>query len=449
MDLLEKGKILTEEIKSSPKYKELLENSNQDHIKGYFTEIETVNDNFDFLELYRYIQYWKLPYKQTLIDYASQPNYSPKSLIENMSLTGKDSYFSFFKTLIENAQYKPSTIYPIGDIEVDYKTLVYLNRADLVEKLFNDGVPFKDIYLDVKYGNSTLEVVSRMLELDYCPDDDVIMWYISQGMGKLVEVMAPNAYDPEFVFSEIPVDLDTYHVMIDTINQGVEIDEDKAEIILNRMISDPSFDCLKIDVALFIKLYRKCQSKMSAEYKKIILKLVSEKNQSFLTYSILKEFDEEFKSNSDCVKLNPITITNFIVDNIKDAKTYIIFFVQILEKSNYDAIYDVAYDIQEDDEIQNNYEISSIDYANMYNENFGEDSSDDEFSSRDFISDEYSEYQKRYHHDNHCNVQDENDLIEAVGNMSLYKIIDSESRGNTGQYEYVRKTWYDEDSDEE
>ncbi len=442
MDLLEKDKVLRDEIKATSEYQE-----STNYVKGYFTDIDIINNNYEFLEVYRYIQYWKLEYRQSMIDYASQPNYAPKSLISNMSLTGEDSYFNFFKNLIENAEYKPSENELVKELVTDYSSLVYLNRADLVDELFNNGIPFKDIYSDTMNGNATLEVVKRMLELDYCPDDSVIMWYISQGFGKLIEIMIPYAYDTDFIFTEIPVDLDTYQVMLETINEGRDISDEKAELILNRMVSDPTFDYLKIDVALFLKLYRKSQYKMSAEYKKILLKIVVEKNQPFLTYSLLKEFDNENKSEIDGVKLSPILLNNFIMDNIQDARTYIIFYIQILNRKNYDVIYDVAHDIEPDIEIQNKYEINSVDYANMQNENFGGDSSDDEV----FISKEYSDYQKLYHHENSCQVDenDEIDLISAIGNMSLYKIVDPESRGNTEQVEYVRKIWNDDDSDEE
>ena len=85
MNLLKKELIIEPLIRNNLKF-----NEHDEYVKGYFSDLNTVTNNEEFLEVYRYIQYWKLPYLDFMISYAMQPNYAIKSLLSNMALTNDD-----------------------------------------------------------------------------------------------------------------------------------------------------------------------------------------------------------------------------------------------------------------------------------------------------------------------------------------------------------------------
>ena len=378
MDLLEKEQITEPLIKTNQMFDE-----HDEYVKGYFTDLKHVSNNEDFLEIYRYIQYWKLPYPDYMTYYASQPNYAPKSLLANMALTGEDSYYSYFKDLIDNSKYTPTELPLFETSENVYENLVKLNRADLVLSENAKGVPFMDIFSGHDYGNSTLEVVRIMLTEDYEPSDEVIVWYVQHGFGRIVNMCIPSSDDPEFIFDEIPRDLDFYDEMLKS-KYNDKISEDDAECILNKVLTDPENQNTIIDVAMLLKLYRTCSSKMTTEYKKVLLTIIARKEQPFLTSTFLKELTTE---ECSC-KLTSVIIRDLIVDIIKDKRTYVIFFAEILGWKNYNSIVDFGNDIEPDETVP--YEINSDDYADMITEKYYEDSSSE--SDRDDDDDSDDEY---------------------------------------------------------
>ena len=392
MDLLEKERIKEPLIMSNPQFDE-----HEDFVKGYFTNLNTVKSNEEFLEVYRYIQYWRLPYPDYMIYYANKPNYAKKSLLANMALTNdsdKDRetenmrYFKFFQNLIDNAFYVPSQLTIFQTSNNVYHDLVKIDRGDLVIEQNSKGNPFSDVFSETEHGNSTLEVVKNMLFEDYSPSDEVIIWYIQKGFGCIANMCIPSSTDHEFIYEEIPRDLDFYKELLDKKYDGY-ISEDDAEDILNHVLTDFESSKMKVDVALFLELYKVCSSKMSSEYKKVLLSIVSKREEPFLTYVLLREL-----FNEDCpCKLSPLVIRNLITDVIKDKRTYIIFMTEILNMTNYSLIVDVGNDISPEEIIP--YEINSDDCADLIRERYCDESTssddyDDVDSCDDSLNDEYN-----------------------------------------------------------
>uniref|UniRef100_A0A6C0BCC4 Uncharacterized protein n=1 Tax=viral metagenome TaxID=1070528 RepID=A0A6C0BCC4_9ZZZZ len=389
MNLLKKKEVTNAAIIDNLKFSE-----HQDYVKGYFTNTETILNNNDFLDIYRYVQYWSLPNPEILINYAKQPNYATKSLLANMKLTGEDSYFEFFRDLVEDAKYKASDLNIDESVNDIYTELVIKNRIDLFQSFYEKGFPFVDIFPTNSHGNETLEIVTQMLLNDYSPSDEIVVWYINRGFGKIANLCIPYTSDDDFFFNETPKDLDFYEFLLER-KFNSKIPEDEAETLLNKLLTDDEDKNNIIDVALFQALYKACSNKMSLEYKKILLSIVCRREQRDLTWTLLNEFD-----NEKCeFKFSRSMIEELIQDVIKNKSAYIVFTLQILERKNFNTIIDICKEMS--DEFNDNYEINSLDFNDIINEKYCEnsDSDSDDCDEKSYSSSEDDdEYNYKYNH---------------------------------------------------
>lgn len=383
MELRKKDTILEESIKESDEFK-----NKYDFIKGYFSDLISVNDNNEFLELYRYVQYWKLDIPQILIDYASTRNYCKESLIANMLLTGDDEYYKKFVELISKSQFLTSStkVFPPVIGNKPFLDLAKANRPDLTHKIIEEGNTPHDIFSSSYEGNSTLQIVKELIDEGYIPSDEIIIWYISKGMGGLAkECIIEDYSDIEFIFEEDPIDLDFFNYMI---SQGYEINPDIAERMLYRQFDSK----MEIDVVLFMILYRLAKPILTLQSKLSILHHVLDKNESLLTRELLKDLDND--------GIDRDRVETIILYTAKSINGYVIFSLDIVGEKNYDKIFDFCCDI-DTEEKTNYYKITTQDEEDLANGKYCETtSSSDEHSDNensDFIeSRENSEIPDRY-----------------------------------------------------
>lgn len=366
MNLENKDKITDPLIKSSDEY-----NNDSEYIKGFFTDVEEIVDNNDFLEKYRYLQYWKLPISEDMTFYASIPNYSPISLIENMRLTGEDSYFQYFVDLINNKdnKYKCKDCISLLSEEKTFTNLAVLDRADLTQEYLEEGCVPSDIYVKSDHGNSALEIVKTMMSEGYIPSDEIIIWYSEKCMGGLAKVCITECTD-DFVFEGSPSDYDFLEVIIERKYNGI-LPSEIAEKFL--------FDCLesenKVDVAMFKKLYLSIDE-LSVSTKLMILNLVLKRDEPMLISFYLKQLDSE--------EIDRNRVSSVIIYNAKSKTGYLIYSIEILGNTNYQTILDVCDDIAYDD-TGDYYQEQADDNNDLINEKFCEISSDsDDNSNSDY-----------------------------------------------------------------
>lgn len=337
MELRKKEDIIAKELFS---HKEFF--NEFDFVKGYFTNLSTINNNTDFLEYYRYVQYWELPIPQILIDYALIPNYSPISLLSNLKLTGDDTYFQTIKEMICNKDNKYKVIhttlddnFEIDEENMEIKNLVLRKRPDLTTEYMMRGCVPKDLYSSSKDGNVTLEIIKSMMSESYIPSDDIIIWYIIKGMGGVAKQCITEYSDIDFIFEEIPIDMDSFQI----IYSNKELSPEKAEEIIFQLIKSSE----DVDVALFLMVYDIAKSLLTTASKLNLLNQIINKNEKFLIYEYLKVLDEEY--------FDKAKIENLIINKEKSIVAYVIYALQILNENNYDAVYDTCFNIDTDEKV--------------------------------------------------------------------------------------------------
>jgi len=387
MNLQKKDEITETLIINNPDF-----NSHDVYVKGYFSEVDIIFNNEYFLELYRYVQYWRLPIKNGLISYAEMPNYASESLLKNMLLTGDDKYYKYLSNIIINAEYKPSKIEIDREHEDIYDYLVKINRADLVLEYYMSGIPFTDLHPTIQNINVSMEVLKIMLDNNYEPSDEIIMWYIDNGYGKLAIMCIEDHIDKDFFLDEIPTCLDFFNEIL-KCKYNNKINDIQVENIMNKLLTRKMSNN-DIDVVLFITLYRLCSDKMSSEYKKVLLSIVVNLNQQFLTLTFLREIDNEI---NHCNVMRT-SINNLLINSVKNKYAYIIFNIEILNYKNYTSILDIGEDMEHD----------TLDDKIIYNTN------NDDQSSSSSDSDCYSEYDSDSDCYSECDFNVENYGIDTL-----------------------------------
>jgi hypothetical protein len=338
MDLKHKSLIDEPTILNSEEF-----NNDSEYVCGMFSDVTDINNNNDFLDLYRYIQYWKLPIPDKLKEYASTPNYSKKSLIENMRLTGEDEYFDEIQNLIESADFVFRT--PENDtfcsqlleddtIEDKYMKLVEENRPDLVDKLTDEGYSFEDLYFGINRGNAGMKVVKKMLEQGYTASVDIAVWYIENGMGSIVNMCFESGIR-EFIIGEHPRDYDIFEFYTET-HPGLLASE-YEELFFSLLDSNV------IDVALLVELYK--GAKISTKQQKIsILGLILKKNNRMLISQFMRLLLDDGVPCYD--------IYNNIHFVSKSVIGHIIYSLEIVNNKAYDSIMGIADEITQDTQIK-------------------------------------------------------------------------------------------------
>lgn len=335
MDLKAKTEIYDSSIKEHPCFRM----NNYDYIAGYFTNVDMIVDNDDFLDVYRHVQFFGLPITNDMKRFASIPNYAPQSLIANMALTSKDTYFDLMKEIIEN----PKNVYtPNHFIEPSlngniYHQLVENDRADLTQHYYDENYPPDDIYSNTTSANTTLEVIRVLMLNDYVPSDDIICWYLMKGMGRIAKQCITKYSDLSFITDCHPTDLDSFNFIND--NRIEPYDMSDLIILLYNIVSvnNPT------DVALFCILYDLVRSDITLTEKFDILKRVLAKNESFLIYTYMRILKEDGFTNSQ--------LENQVFYVSKNQKGFIIFKIQIEKCKDLDIVADMCLDLNSDEKL--------------------------------------------------------------------------------------------------
>lgn len=357
---MKKEEITEELIRSSTEF-----NNEYDFIKGFFSNLDEITNNQEFLEHYRYVQYWKLPFPKMMEDYASTPNYSLESVIENMRLTGEDEYFTHFEKLFRNIEnkYKFKNVFEKENIDEDVFTrLVISGRPDLIDEYLNQGYTPHDIYTYSSNGNATLEAVKIMMNEGYIPSDDIIIWYIVNSMGGLASQCITECSDKEFIFEEVPLDFDSFK-MISQEKWIPKISPEEAEELIYKIIESNK----PIDVALFKYLYENAKKILSDISKLQIFNHILSTKDRMLISVFLKILDEE------CFDKN--RIEDIIFYTAKSIIGYVIFNLEIKKNKNYENIIDFCCEIEEEEKV-NYYKETEEDEDDLLFEKFCETSTD-------------------------------------------------------------------------
>lgn len=333
MELRKKDTILEESIRKSEEF-----GNKYEFIKGYFSDLFSVDNNNDFLEVYRYVQYWNLEVPDFLKDYASTPNYCVKSLLSNMLLTGEDRYYKLLSDIIlkSSFNYSMNNIFLPTIGNTPFLDLAKNNKAELAGSFLMDGHPPHDIFSSSSEGNATLQIVKTMMSEGYIPSDEIIIWYVSKGMGGVARECITECSDINFIFEEDPIDVDFFDFMYEDLSHNyglLKIEPDNAERILYRQFDTK----MEIDVALFMKLYMITKPILTIQSKLSILHHVVDKNEFMLTFQLLKELDDDGVSRE--------RVQNLLLYTAKSISGYIIFSLQIVGEKNYDKIFDYCCDI--------------------------------------------------------------------------------------------------------
>lgn len=371
MNLRKKEEIIEELIRTSEEF-----NNKYEFIKGFFSDVDSITNNQEFLENYRYIQYWKLPFPEMMEYYASIPNYCLESIIENMRLTGEDKYFIHFEKLFRNPEnrYRTNCLFePENDVNI-FTKLVILDRSDLVDRYLSEGYSPSDIYTSFSNGNATLEAVKKMMDEGYIPSDDIIMWYINNSMGGVAFQCITECSDKEFIFEELPLDFDSFK-MINKEKWNSKIPPEEAENIIYHILESNK----PVDIALFKYLYNVAGIILSSVSKLQILNHILSKDDKFLISTFLNILDSEgFDKNR---------IEDIIFYTAKSINGYIIFNLEIKKNNNYERIVDFCCEIEEEEKT-NYYRETEEDEEDILYEKFCETSTDtDEIGIDDNFSD--------------------------------------------------------------
>lgn len=402
MELRKKDSEFDSAIKSSDEFA-----NKYDFIKGYFTDLVSINNNEEFLEYYRYIQYWKLEIPEMMEHYASIPNYSPKSLLANMLLTGDDEYYKKLSSMITNKENKYTSyhIFPPDLDDKPFLCLVKSDRADLTQKLIDDGNTPHDIFSSPNEGNCTLEVIKVMISEGYIPPDEIIIWYISKGMGGIASICITDCSDIDFIFEENPIDMDSYSLIYDPKTEDdkrefepLEMTVELSERLLYKLLETNS----QIDVALFMKLYKSASSVISLSEKYNLLNHVLDRGELMLIQEFMKELDKE--------GLERDRIENLILYKVKSANGFVIFSLVIQGEKNYDKIFDYCCDI-DTEEKSNYYRPTTQEEEDQYISTFcggsSSEVSQEDCEYSDFESRENSEIPNRYRYNSYTNEPEE------------------------------------------
>ena len=378
MELRKKDIIFEESIKQSEEFQ-----NKYDFIKGYFSDLISVNNNNEFLELYRYVQYWNFEIPIILVEYASICNYCKESLLANMFLTGDDRYYKYFSDIIINSKFNHlnNNIFQPSIGDKPFLDLAKYNRPDLTNNFINDGYTPHDIFSSSFEGNATLQIVKTMMSEGYIPSDEIIIWYISKGMGSIAKECITNCSDIDFIFEEDPIDIDFFEFMY---SKKLKMNPDIAERILYRQFETK----MEIDVALFMKLYILTKPILSLQSKLSILHHVIDKDESMLTRELLKELDNDGVSRE--------RVENLLLYTAKSINGYVIFSLDIIGEKNYNKIFDYCCDINTEEKTVY-YKITTQDEEDLANEKYCDTSSNNSNDEENgFESREHSGIPDRY-----------------------------------------------------
>lgn len=334
MELLRKTDVHDNSIVKNDKY-----NENEDYVKGFFCNLESIKNNEDFLCMYRYIQYWKLDIPQILIDYCNIPNYCKLSLIENMLLTGNDSYFELLHekiinhTEIEDKEYE-------GEIDEDIEMDYFLKHPEYIKSAYNKGISINCNNInDIENTSSIMKLAEYSIKCCNYIDDDIILFYIRNGMGGLAISMISSVNDLNYIFDEcfIPKDMDIYKYYIDKIHDGDQskINDLTKESYIYKLIESEKLDNY-IDIAFFMYLYNQISSKLPGKCKLMILLSVLKTDNRMLISCFLKEITKHIEI---------IDIEDIVIFDHPNRNAYISLKIEIENSNNYEAVYDFAFEI--------------------------------------------------------------------------------------------------------
>lgn len=376
MNLQKKSEIKDSCIMSRPEFTD-----ESEFLAGYFHNVIKIENNNDFLDIYRHIQFFNLPIPDDMLKYASIPNYSIRNIIENMRLTGEDIYFTKLSSILmdpNNIYSTDSILLPKDDDGDIYQQLANINRADLTQQYFDNGEVPDDIYTHISSGNATLEICNILMELGYLPSDEIIYWYMIKGMGGIAKKCFNRVTDVDFVTDCNPVDLTSLKIIQETKwpllnNENNEdwinkIPLEDATTMLYAMIESQ----VVVDVAMFISLYRLISNEITQHEKLMLLTNILLKKEKFLISIFLKELVKEgFELN---------ILENTIFSSAKSTIGYQIYKLEIEKSTNHDIIIDYCSDITEGFKFQYYKEDESA-FISRVNEKYAETDSSEYLNS--------------------------------------------------------------------
>ena len=330
MELIEKSTITDENIINLPKF-----NFDSTYVKGFFRKVKDILTNEDFLEVYRYVQYWKLEIPIELIQYSLIENYNKLSLLANMLLTGDDDYYKQMSKNIANPR------------EIDFDENDQINEDTEVEYLLDNPEYMKlanergaslfcDFCKSKSYANSMLKLVKICNANGNYASDDTIQYYANAGIGGVAIAMISPMSDISYIFdtSFVPKDVDMYEFILSNLYDD-EFDNEKNEYFLYKILENDK----NIDVALFMKLYSNLSEHISTRSKEIIMSHVFGTNNLMLISEFIKFVVDDGFDLEHMKKIVMIDTPNKIA--------YILFNLEILNSTKYEYIYDYSLQIEE------------------------------------------------------------------------------------------------------
>lgn len=360
MDLIQKSKIYDSEIKEHQTAK-----NEYDYVPGYFTNVDRISDNQDFLEVYRHVQHFGFSITPDMERYATIPNYAPESLIAQMAITGKDEYFTKMKAIIENPDncYMFSSPFEQPDREKIFTHIVEIDRADLTQKYYNEGCTPEDIYCHTANGNACLETVRVLMENHYVPSDEIITWYLMKGMGGIAKKCITQYTDVDFVTECNPSDIDAFRFIENNIKEPRTLIDYQKNLFA--IVSDK----VPTDSALLIELYNRVKDDLTQTEKFDLLKKLLSKEEKFPIYTIMKLLSEDGFTN------NQIEDQTFFIN--RSISGYVILKLQIEKCKDLDVIADMAFELTSDRNITY-YSEDQNGFISAQNEKYSNSSSDDD-----------------------------------------------------------------------
>lgn len=282
----------------------ILDSTDSKYIKGYFCFKDKINNNDDFIELYRYLQYWNLPITDELYNYVKYENYAPKSLIENMRLTGEDSYFE--QLSLKNEKYENK------DTEEELTFEKILENPEYAKCGYEQGVSINYDLITKDNANKFIHIIRSYGD---SVEDLTICNMIRKGLGGLVSLFLSEANDIDFIYDDQFFPLDYDSLILYSVFK--EITHERAEYFFS------SFFELPRDTALFMKLLEYLPENF---YRSFLCNVLNCGNKLLITL-----FINHFKiSNNE--------IEELIIFSIRSKEAYITFKLNICDEKDYDSI---------------------------------------------------------------------------------------------------------------
>lgn len=303
--------------------KTILDLTDSTYVKGYFTNKTSINNNDDFLDVYRYVQFWKLPITDQLREFIRKENYAPKSIVENMRLTGEDSYFEELK--LKNEE--------IEDIETEEELTeeIIIGSPQYARSGYEKGI-IVDFDKITKDNASSFIHFIRVYE--DIVNDRVICNFINKQLGGIAALFLGLANDIDYILDEhfYPTDYDSLELFL----SFREISPELAYLFIHCNLSNID----NIDIAMIMKLAEYVDS---SHYEELIIRILKT-NNSLLQILFMKYV------LSSTLTLN--NIEEIILFTVRSRDAYVTFKIFICNEEDYEIVIDNSMIIHQNEEYE-------------------------------------------------------------------------------------------------